>query len=179
MKEKIMPSFVLTLICVITAGLLSIAYHATYTDTSGTMTDELKSACTEIFGAADYSIIMTEDEDGESVAAAYGKANAVIIGKEGQYLFEVTVDGYEKSGITLLIGVEDNSVAGIYPLSINETPGLGTKIQDQDFLTQFNGVKQTQDMDVIDSITSATLSSNGVKNAVTIALEAYNLVILE
>ena len=58
-------------------------------------------------------------------------------------------------------------------MSIYETPGLGTKVQDDEsFTEQFKGVSSADyDFSVI---TGATYSSNGMKSAVDQALKAYN-----
>ena len=44
-NEKIKPSLVLTLICLITCALLVIAYEATYVDTTGVITDRKALKC--------------------------------------------------------------------------------------------------------------------------------------
>lgn len=175
MKEKIMPTLVLSLICIIIAALLAVVYQITYVDTTGVMTDKLESACVSIFGDGEYTMLTTPGEDDKKIPVTYGEASCVISGGENRYLFQVTVDGYEKNGITLLIGVENGAVTGMYPLTVNETAGLGAKVKKQDFLARFKGADSNTDLDSIDGITSATLSSNGVRNAVSIALEAYAL----
>ena len=48
MPEKIKAPLVLTLICTIVAALLIFVHKLTYVDTTGVITDELKSGLTEI-----------------------------------------------------------------------------------------------------------------------------------
>ena len=68
---------------------------------------------------------------------------------------------------------ENGSVCGIEFVSLGETPGLGTKIRDnEDFRTQFYGISAP--VGEADAISGATFSSAGLKSAVNTALEVYN-----
>ena len=169
MKEKIMPPLVLTLICVITSALLVAAYNITYVDTTGVITDELASGLTEIYGGSDgFDMLMNED----GTVKTYDGVTSVITNGSG-IAFEITADGYSKGGLHLLIGFDEGgSICGISVISIGETPGLGTKVQNKDFLDKFKGIS-SEDYQV-DNITGATYSSKGMKAAVNTALEAYS-----
>ena len=169
MKEKIMPPLVLTLICVITSALLVAAYNITYVDTTGVITDELASGLTEIYGGSDgFDMLMNDD----GTVKTYDGVTSVITNGSGT-AFEITADGYSKGGLHLLIGFDESgSICGISVISIGETPGLGTKVQNKDFLDKFKGIS-SEDYQV-DNITGATYSSKGMKAAVNTALEAYS-----
>lgn len=169
MKEKIMPPLVLTLICVITSALLVAAYNITYVDTTGVITDELASGLTEIYGGSDgFDMLMNDD----GTVKTYDGVTSVITNGSGT-AFEITADGYSKGGLHLLIGFDESgSICGISVISIGETPGLGTKMQNKDFLDKFKGIS-SEDYQV-DNITGATYSSKGMKAAVNTALEAYS-----
>lgn len=169
MKEKIMPPLVLTLICVITSALLVAAYNITYVDTTGVITDELASGLTEIYGGSDgFDMLMNDD----GTVKTYDGVTSVITNASGT-AFEITADGYSKGGLHLLIGFDESgSICGISVISIGETPGLGTKVQNKDFLDKFKGIS-SEDYQV-DNITGATYSSKGMKAAVNTALEAYS-----
>ncbi len=141
-NEKIKPPLVLTLICVITCGLLVAAYQATYVDSTGVVTDELKAGITELYGSAE-GFEMLKNDDG-SVLTYEGVDSVLSNGKNTA--FEVTADGYSTDGIHVLIGVDGGSVSGISILSLGETPGLGSRVQEKSFLSQFGGV--TKEMTV-------------------------------
>jgi Na+-translocating ferredoxin:NAD+ oxidoreductase subunit G len=71
--------------------------------------------------------------------------------------------------ISILVGLENKTaVKGIVIISQNETPGLGSKVAEEPFTSQFAGV----DIDdvrfggKIDAITGATISSTAVVEAV-------------
>ena len=54
----------------------------------------------------------------------------------------------------------------------DETAGIGQKVQDEKFRRSFND-KTKQEIDSVDVITGATISSNAVKEAVKTAIEFY------
>ena len=62
-NEKIKPSLVLTLICLITCALLVIAYEATYVDTTGVITDKMTGGLEEVYGTSE-GFEMLKNDDG-------------------------------------------------------------------------------------------------------------------
>ncbi|MCD7730817.1 MAG: FMN-binding protein [Oscillospiraceae bacterium] len=137
-EEKIKPSLVLTLICLITCALLVIAYEATYVDSTGVITDKMVAGLNEIYGTS-YGFEMLTNDDG-SVYTPEG-VSSVLKNSDGNTAFEITTDGYSSDGLHVLIGISsDGAVSGVSILTIGETPGLGTKVQNSDFLDQFKGV---------------------------------------
>lgn len=177
MKEKIMPPLVLTVICVVVCGLLVLAYNATYVDNTGVLTDDMKAGCTDIFGEGNYEILLDE-QDGKKIPVTFDTegVNSVIADKENNTcVIEITQDGYSKGGLHILVGVNsEGAVEGISFLSIGETPGLGTKVQNSDFLDKFKGFNSETDENSIDNVTAATYSSKGMKAAVKKAVNLYN-----
>jgi electron transport complex protein RnfG len=78
----------------------------------------------------------------------------------------------------LVIGLDrSGSVTGVTVLSHGETPGLGTKVMENDeFLAQFGalgGGFTDKDVKAIDSISGATKSSRAVKQGVVAAGAIY------
>ena len=73
-----------------------------------------------------------------------------------------------------MVGVSpEDKVTGVCCVSITDSPGVGTRVDDKKFLSKFDGTDLNTDYDEIDGITSATYSSNGGKDAVKIALETF------
>ena len=58
--------------------------------------------------------------------------------------------------------------------SSTETPGMGSKVSDPDFLSNFIG-KGSEKLELtdIDAVTGATISSKAALNAVDLAIEAF------
>ncbi|MDD7428874.1 MAG: FMN-binding protein [Oscillospiraceae bacterium] len=207
-KEKIQPSLVLTLICLIACALLVAAYEATYVDNTGVITDNMIIGLEDIYGTSE-GFTMKLNEDG-SVYTPEG-VTSVLTDENGNTAFEITADGYSSGGLHVMVGMSaEGAVAGVSVLSIGETPGVGTRVQEDSFLGQFKGLTYDKlpadsgedtsakksyvwgtseeiaslkeaaasvpagDAFELDAVTGATLSSNGMNRAVTIALTAYN-----
>ena len=163
MREKIMPPLVLTLICVIISGLLVLANAATKDKIAQAQQDKLNTSLEALFGEGQYTPL--EDMH-------YDRVTQVISSAKNEVIFEITVDGYSTDGLQLLIGIDpEGKLAGISFVSIGETPGLGTKVQDDSFLRQFMGISSSDF--TMTPVTVATYSSNGMKHAVTIAMDTY------
>lgn len=170
LKDKIMPPIVLTIICAISSALLVFAYNLTYVDTTGVITDKLKDGLTQIYGTSDNFEMLLNDD---GTVKNYEGITSIISDGNGNTAFEITADGYSKGGLHVLVGFDStDSVCGISIMTIGETPGLGTKVQSQDYLDKFKGIASTDF--TVDNITGATYSSKGMKNAVTAAVNAYN-----
>lgn len=173
MKNNVMPPLVLTLICIVVSGLLVFVHDLTYVDTTGVMTDSLKSGCEEVFGEGEYEILL---KDKTPVTFDTDGVVAVITDEtKEKCLIEIVEDGYAKGGLHLLIGINtDGAVEGVSFLEIGETPGLGTKVQDKSFVEKLVGFNLDTNPDEIDNITSATYSSKGMKSACKKAVELYS-----
>lgn len=86
----------------------------------------------------------------------------------------VTSRGYG-GPLRMAVGLDRNGkVTGVMIVSMNETPGLGTKVvEDKTFLPRFQGLDSAEAAKKVDTITGATKSSRGVRKGVEAALAAY------
>lgn len=138
-NEKIKPSLVLTLICLIACALLVAAYEATNDDGNiGEITEKMTAGLNEIYGTAD-GFEMKLDENGK-VYAPEG-VTSVLEDANGNTAFEIITDGYSGGGIHVMVGISsDGAVTGVSVLTLGETPGVGTKVKEASFLDQFKGL---------------------------------------
>lgn len=75
--------------------------------------------------------------------------------------------------VTFMIGIDnDGRITGIEMFDNSETPGLGTKVGEPDYLALFVG---RDSPDAVDGISGATRTSSALKNSITQALEACRL----
>ena len=105
-------------------------------------------------------------------------------GKDLGYIITVTDEEAYNGSITMTVGIDTNgSVKGISFLDINETPGLGMKAKDEEFLKQYYGkdvefftyVKENaEDKSEVDAISSATITTNAVTHGVDACLICAN-----
>lgn len=166
MKDKILPTIVLTIICVVAAVLLALAYEGTKDSIAKQKELKFSSTVELLFGECE--IKMVNDTFGVDAI------KNIAVTTDGKTAVEVVADGYSKGGIDVLIGFDEaGKLCGIEFVSLGETPGLGSKVRDiPTFREQFIGA--TDDSYSFDTISGATFSSKGMKNAVDTALKVYN-----
>lgn len=165
MKENIMPSIVLTIICIVASLLLVFAHELTKENIAEQKEIHFNSSVETLFGQTE-STLLNENFGENSV-------QAIAVTPDGKTAIQVIADGYSKGGINVLIGIDENgALSGIEFVSLGETPGLGSKVRDnEDFRKQFYGTTET---DVpLDTISGATFSSKGMKKAVDTAMKVY------
>lgn len=177
--SKFKPTIVLAAITTIVALLLVLTHELTYEDTSGVITEKLMAACVEAMGEGDYSIVTDWQEYGIDKPDNVEK---MIKKSDGSIGFEIIADGYSKGGIDVLVAMNgDGTVKAVSVVALGETPGLGTKVNDSGFLSQYIGKKgelsvvkkAPSNEQEIEAVTSATYSSKGVTKAVNIAISTY------
>lgn len=115
----------------------------------------------------------------DSVEEAY---EALKSGNTIGYVIKTITSGYG-GDITLLTGINnDGTIAGIKVASHSETAGVGSKITEEDFASQFVGKSTTNQLkaakgesgdDTIESITGATVSSKAATDGVNAAIRIY------
>jgi len=124
-------------------------------------------------------ITITEETimiEGIDHSVFFGYSNGESIGMA----VESVAGGYG-GDVTFLVGFNPNlTIAGMALLKHAETPGLGAKAGDADFLDQFigrtapvNGFKVTKDGGGVDAITAATITS---RTACVAATKAARLI---
>lgn len=106
-------------------------------------------------------------ENNENVSEIY----IVKSGEKISYCVLANPNGFG-GAINMFIGYDsDLSITGIEIISISETPGVGTKVNDQAFLSQFISQKGGQTVE-LDAITGATISSKAVASGIDAASSA-------
>jgi electron transport complex protein RnfG len=99
----------------------------------------------------------------------------------------MTVTGYS-AGLNITAGIKsDGTVAGVDIGSHSETPGLGAKAGDPEYLAQYKGLTppanvvktEPQNSGDVQAITGATITSKAVSDAVNLAAEFYNQYVKE
>lgn len=166
MKEKVIPTLVLTMICAIASLLLVFAHEVTADSIAEQKEKKFSSSVESLFGKTDIKLLDTDfGED---------SIEAIAVTPDGKTAIQVITDGYSKGGINVLVGIDaEGKISKIEFISLGETPGLGSKVQDNsDFREQFYG-KSASPVG-LDAISGATFSSKGMKKAVETALDVYN-----
>lgn len=166
MKDKILPTIALTIICVVAAALLTLAHEVTKDSIAKQKELKFSKTVERLFGECE--IKMLGDNFGVD------EIKNIAVTSDGKTAVEIVADGYSKGGIDALIGFDESgTVCGIEFVALGETPGLGSKVRDEEwFRKQFIGA--SDDGYAFDAISGATFSSKGMKHAVDTALKVYN-----
>ncbi|MBQ5514517.1 MAG: FMN-binding protein, partial [Oscillospiraceae bacterium] len=128
--------------------------------------------------------------DGGVYGSGFGRVyiNSAVVGKDASgnivgYVISVTSADGNDGNITLSVGISaDGTVNGIAFTELNETPGMGMRCGEPEFMSQFAGknissftlVKSGASADgEVDAISGATVTSTAVVNAVNAGVDFY------
>ena len=159
MKETLKPIFVLTGICLIVAVLLA----ATNGITAPIIAANAEATAQLLPEADNFEVVPVEAEGVTEAARAENGAGWVITAQ---------AQGYGGMVPVMVAFGEDGTIRAVQFLANDETPGLGQKVRNEDFSSQFAG-KTAENAYQIDTISGATISSNAAIVAVEHACAAY------
>lgn len=182
-KEKLnsgyYPTIVLLIVCVISTALLAFTNE---------LTMEAREEQKRQAELLSKQIVFPEADEFREVSLPDGSPDAVKSLEEAYqgdkligYLISSESRGYG-GAVPVKIGINDSGeISGLDLPANNETPGLGQKVRDENFKTQFINGNAEQDFSVsagnnevqIDAITGATVSSQAVVDSVNSALQLY------
>ena len=163
LKEILLPTVSLFLICLVMTGALAAVNAVTEKPIAANAAAQADAARQEIFAQAQF-----EDCGSYYVARKDGE----LVG----YCIETQAQGYG-GVIQVAVGLDpDGGVLKVQVVNCDgETPGLGQKVKEESFLKQFIGGR---DAVQVDGIASATYSSRGVAEAVNKALDVYQQIVM-
>lgn len=166
---------VLFAVCTITALLLGAVYGLTKDTIDQNNSKVMKDSISFIF-EGDILIkeaIVTEELDASVKEVYLVTENEEAVG----YAVHVAPLGF-KAEIEMIVGIGINGECkSVRIISLSETPGLGSKVSEKDFLSQFEGKNEKFTVkENITPIASATISSKAVSAGVNAAMDAYKVV---
>lgn len=186
MPKELRLVLVLTLICAVAAGVLSMVDGFTQPRIAARAEEALKQALS-------FSLPGTErfEPDRSALDAVKGitpGVTEIYRGFNGQeltgFVFVVGAAGYS-STIQQMVGINFNGeVQRVIVLSQAETPGLGTKVAEAEFIDQpaIRQGKAGQPLAVdrdggnVQAATGATISSRAAVRGINQALEAFGMI---
>ena len=169
--------FILTFICLFMAGALAVVNHFTYPKIKSDAVVRAYDSRSKIIPEADGFVPMNIDGIiglPESVTEVYKTTNDV------GYVFTISVKGFGRENMRLLCGVgmdgriiksnKDDLV-----LSHTETPSYFNRVFTDIHLGHFWNSDKSE-IEQIDAISGATVSSSALKRAMLYALTAFDLI---
>ena len=192
-KKIVHDALILTAFTLVLGFLLGLVYEITKQPIADANAAAAQEAYKAVFADADsFEALEGFDKNAateEVVAAGYEDSiDDVQVAKDASgadigYVITITAKDGSQSTITFSVGIQsDGTVNGYSVTSIAETPGLGMKVEDESFYSQFQGklvdtfnvVKNTPAADnEIEAISGATISSKAVTNGVNAALTYF------
>ncbi len=178
MKKEVAAWLALMLITVVAAACLALTNEKTRDIIAAQEEQNAETARKTLISSADAFEPVDLSEDSGLTTLYAGKENGETVG----YVAMVTATGFG-GPVEVTVGMDmDGRVIGISVggSQFSETAGLGAKAKEETFTAQFDGreiplrvVKSAADRadDTIDAITSATITSTAVTNAVNTAGE--------
>lgn len=166
MKTIIKNALILTAITLIAGSALAFVYIITKQPIEESDKKATQQAYSVVFENADFEECELVDYSDENNSTVYSVSKAIKSGETAGYVMTTSSKGYGGE-IKIAVGIRlDGSLTGISVLDAsNETPGLGAKVQEDEFTDNYKQAT-IDDYDEVDAISGATYSSNGVKNAV-------------
>ena len=132
-------------------------------------TAEMNAVISKIFGEG----ITSEELDADNTDPVKAIYKIAIDGEFLGYAVKCAPMGF-KAEIEMIVGVDpEGKCRSAKIISLSETPGLGAKVAEDEFLSRFDGTSGGLEVKVnIQEVAGATISSKAVTGAVNAAIEA-------
>ena len=162
------PIIVLTVICIVISTILAYVQGVTDPIIIKQKEEAAKAARIEVLPKAE-DFIKIDMELPEGAIDAYKSTNGV------GYVITTKAVGYDSSGLVVMCGInEDGTISKVKNLENNETPGLGSKVKEDKYTSQYAG--KDKSLDGVEAIGGATRSSKAFEKAVNIAFDIFKTV---
>ncbi len=165
-----MPIVVLVAICVVAGVLLGFVHNATAPIAAQAAHERQQQTYRDLMPDA---IEFVDAESTIEGCTAFVQAQDAQ-GETAGYVAIAQAKGYSGQVPLAVAFGADGVVQRVIAMKNNETPGLGTRIAEEDFIGQFAGQPaRALEMEEIDAISGATISSKAACDAFNCAVEAY------
>jgi len=187
------PALLLTVLCLIVSLMLAATYEITKDPIARQQQEAALLQKQNIFpeGKEFVNIVLSdaqmEDMDAEKIAVEEISAAKNDSGNVIGYVFVTSSRGYA-GNIVATTGIDTKGhIIMVSATAADDTPGLGKRVEEKGFLSQFTGldtniptsVSAGTDTQKIDGISGATISSRAASSAVNTAMHAYSYLLEE
>lgn len=164
MKEFIIPTLVLTVICLVAAGALALTYQYTAPIIAQAGNAEANKTRAELLPEAD-------DFAPVEVSGVEGLVDIFAATNGSGFVVTTTAKGYG-GDLNVMTGIKtDGTISAVKMMENSETQGIGSKTGDPEYTGQYAG--KDSSLEGVEAVTGATISSGAFKKAVGIAFTAY------
>ena len=169
-------SGVLTLICTLVAALISVVFA---------LTDDVYQANLLATKQASISALFEQQKvECENLPCARESVQEVYrVTRNGELLgfcANVSSSGFGGEVNMMVAVAPDGRLLGVDIVAMSETPGLGSRVGEEEYLSQYQGLNAYGSPldESVDAISGATISSRAVMTGVQTALDALSEFIL-
>lgn len=167
-KDFVMPIAVLTVICLVISGALAMTNMVTAPIIEETSRRNAEAARKEVLPAADTFEELTLEGAPATVKEAFKAANGA------GYVFSMTTKGYG-GNFKVVCGIDaDGKIVATKLVEHSETQGMGSKAGDEPYKSQYIG--KDENLEGVETITGATITTSAYQAAIADAFTAYNMV---
>ncbi len=183
-REYVYPVVILVVISVITTALLAITNYisssiiAANQEASATATRQELLPKADSFTAAEGEYLASDDQSAE-VSEVYAADNGA------GYVITVVTKSFG-GDLTMMVGLDaDGTITGVEVTDHSDTPGVGSKDMQPEYLAQYDGLSEltsddvkketsvTSDGNAFEYITGASVSGSAIHKGVYLALEQF------
>lgn len=160
----------LTVICICVSAAVSLSYALTKDKIEEMRLETERASVASVFGAEDITY-KALDEIPSTVNSVFE-----VMASDGSvcgYAVAVSPSGFG-GNIDMIVGVgTDGKIVGVDITALSETPGLGSRVDDEGYLGRYRGLSGELSLGRdVDAISGATISSRSVMAGVNRALSA-------
>ncbi len=165
-NSSLKPVTVLVLVCLLAGIVLS---------TANQITAPVIAANEEAANNATYLEALPEADSFTPVACSVEGVISVLRADNGAgWVITAQSRGYGGQVPAAVAFSDDGAILRVVMMSNGETPGLGQKVTEETFCSQFTGrAAESFTLDEIDAVSGATISSRASVNAINLAIAAY------
>lgn len=190
MRDLIKPAASLLAICIVVGLCLSVVNNMTVDAIKQRAELDAQQQRNEVLPGVDkFEKITGIDEKASGDVAVKAAFKGIKSGKLEGFVLETYPKGYA-GPIKVTVGIStDGKISGVKIGENTETPGLGSKAADKDFVGQFTGKSTDKTINVvkrapskddeIQAISGATITSKAVTSGVTAATNLVKTLIKE
>ncbi len=168
------PIVVLVIICIVVTGALAATNGVTAPIIEEAKVAAENAARTELLPEAEGAFTPVENVEVENVSAIY------VADNRAGTIITSSAKGYGGDVVVMTAFNPDGTIKQIKVTEQAETKGIGSKVVDTpSYWENYQGLDASQPLvlnEDVDAVTSATISSTALINAVNSAIEAYNAI---
>lgn len=163
-KELLMPTVVLTVICLIASAALALTNNITAPLIAAAQAESARQA----------RLVVLPEADDFTQVTAYTTENIVDVYAANNgtgYAITATAKGYA-GPIQVMVGITaEGTIAETQVIVSEESPGLGSRVAEEPYRSQFCG--KDASLEGVDMISGSTISSAAFESAVASAFKVY------